>query len=273
MSFVFLLLSLVAAAANGAIVLPTPGTNWTIGSDGRLQTGLVRWTSGKPATSTVEVTLRFGSSIGDVNIVARASPRFADANAIRNVLKAGQNFSEWDAAQFDLKTFDGKPIKSASADNVAVLLSSTTFLHVEVSCKVLQDGVGCAINEDFDVKPMSIKVAGGPCWFDNVCSARGSPLETRCATSGGVEYECVCATGYSSSTPNGKCVAASTVAPGNSTAGSSGSQTPPNGSSAGASSTVSAGSDSPQGASTTSAAAGTVAAPTLALLLLSQHFL
>lgn len=263
----FLFVSALIGAAVGAVVLPTPGTNWTIGTDGRLQTGLVRWTSGKPANSTVEVTIRFGTSLGDVNIVARASPKFADPNAIRNTLKAGTSYSEFDAGAFDLTTFDSKPLKSATADNAVVLLSGTTFLQVEISCKVFENGVGCAFNEDLQVKPMSIKVAGGPCWFDNICSARGSPAETRCATSGGAEYECVCAAGFSSATPNGKCVAAATAAPGNSTA--SAAPTAPNGSTPapGASTTASAGGSAVDGTAATSTAAA-ICAP-LAIIIIA----
>jgi hypothetical protein len=195
------------------IVQPTSGTVLTIGTDGRFSSPtVVQWTSNKPATATVEITFRVfggGLSIGDRNKLVFASPRFNATNVLKNVVTPPANVSSFDISQTTLVDFDGVPVKDAPVAAVTLLLSNTSSLHVEVSCKILEDGFKCIKNDDFEARPI-LRFTGGPCWFTNICAARGAPAEVRCATSGGNEYPCVCADGYQSDTPNGKCVRVAT---------------------------------------------------------------
>jgi hypothetical protein len=198
---------LYSAVVHAQIVQPTSGTVLTIGTNGRFESPtVVQWMSNKPATATVEITVRAfggGLSFGDRNKLLFASPR-ANVTTLRN------NVTMFDISQSVLFDFDGVAVKDAPVAAITLLLSNTSTLHVEVSCKItLTDALTCLTNDDFETRPI-VRFAGGPCWFTNICAARGAPAEVRCATSGGDAYQCVCADGYQSDTPNGKCVRVAT---------------------------------------------------------------
>lgn len=115
----------------------------------KLQPGLIQWNSDKPATAKTEITIRFGASVGDVNIVARASVKENDANALSNAKKSGQTYSETDVSQFAVTTVDsGVLLRDAPRDAALLFTTNVTFLHVEVSCSAFSNPLACTLNDD-----------------------------------------------------------------------------------------------------------------------------
>jgi hypothetical protein len=158
----------------------------------------VQWQSDKPATAKAEITIRFGSSLGDVNIVGRASLKADATGALTNAKKSGQTYSEADVSQFALTTVNPAVLlRDAPRDAALLFTTNVTFLHVEVSCPTLSNPLACTLNDDMKVE-IDFKLADGPCWFKNLCSHIGTPQQTKCIDFGATGYECACADGFAS---------------------------------------------------------------------------
>jgi hypothetical protein len=174
----------------------------------------VQWVSDKPSTAKVEITIRFGISIGDANIAARASVKADTATALTNAKKSGQTYSEADVSQFALTSVNpAVSLRDAPREAAQLFSANTTFLHVEVSCPTFSNPLQCTLNDDMKVD-IDFKLADGICWFKNICSHMGTPQQTKCIDFGATGYECVCADGFASQAQASgppQCVAVTTI--------------------------------------------------------------